>query len=119
MAKLLHAQLAEELNPSDLSGRKSLLNSNSRFYSPKSSIPTLSTIDPLDATYLQSIPRYMQDGTFGIDMIRLSFYVDPNSVGHTDFLTKLWGNDGNKTSGTVKLPDQNKKLLELKLNSLI
>jgi hypothetical protein len=106
MAKLLHAQDAEEINPSDLDGGNSLLNSNSRFYSPKLSIPTLATIDPLDDAYLESVPKYMQDGTFGVDMIRLSLYVDPDSVAHANFLSKLWGSDGNKTTGTVKLPDQ-------------
>jgi len=91
MAKLLHAQDTEELIPSDLDGGKSFLNSNSRFYSPKLSIPTLATIDPLDDAYLESVPKYMWDGTFGVDMVRLSFYVDPDSVAHANFLSKVVG----------------------------
>jgi len=106
MAKLLHAQDAEELNPSDLEGGKSLLNSNSRFYSPNSSIKTLSTLNTLDENYLASLPSYMVDGSFGVDMVRISLVVDPNSVVHADFLSNVYGSDGNKTNGTVKLPGQ-------------
>jgi hypothetical protein len=106
MAKLLHAQDAEELNPSDLDGGKSLLNSNSRFYSPNSSIKTLTTLNTLDENYLASLPSYMVDGSFGVDMVRISLVVDPNSVVHADFLSNVYGSDGNKTNGTVKLPGQ-------------
>jgi hypothetical protein len=106
MTKLLKVDALEGLTALELAGGDTALNSNSKFYSPKLSIPTLSTIDPLDEAYLESLPSYMQDGTFGIDMVRLSLFVDPNSVVHADFLSKIWGSNGIKTRGTVKLPGQ-------------
>ena len=89
-----------------LDSKKSGLTSNSRFYSPISSISTLTTLNTTDPQYLESLPSYLVDGSFGIDMVRISLMVDPNSVVHASFLSNVYGSDGNKTNGRVKLPGQ-------------
>jgi hypothetical protein len=110
-----------------LASKKSGLTSNSRFYSPiSSSISTLSNLDTTDPEYLKSLPSYMSDGSFGVDMVRVSLTVDPNSVVHADFLSNVYGSDGNKTSGIVKLqgqpnvymfwPDTGKQIMSLHFN---
>ena len=80
-----------------LDSKKSGLTSNSRFYSPISSISTLTTLNTTDPQYLESLPSYLVDGSFGIDMVRISLMVDPNSVVHASFLSNVYGSDGNKT----------------------
>jgi hypothetical protein len=88
-------------------GKKSGLTSNSKFYYPTStSIPSLATIDVTDLDYLESQPGYMLDGSYGVDKIKVSLILDPNSVVHADFLSNVWGSDGNKTNGRVRLPGQ-------------
>ena len=107
MVKLDYVQDRQDRSSlSVLDSKKSGLTSNSRFYSPISSISTLSTLDTLDIDYLESLPSYLVDGSFGIDMVRISLTVDPNSVVHADFLSKVYGSDGNKTNGRVRLPGQ-------------
>lgn len=106
MVKLMHEQEQNLDSISDLDGEISRLTSNSRFYSPISSKSLLSTLDVNDELYLSQLPGYLVDGSFGVDMIRISLTIDPNSVVHADFLSNIYGSDGNKTNGRVKLPDQ-------------
>lgn len=107
MVKLDYEQDGQDLSSlSVLDSKKSGLTSNSRFYSPISSISILATLDTLDTEYLESLPSYLVDGSFGIDMVRISLTVDPNSVVHADFLSNVYGSDGNKTNGRVRLPGQ-------------
>ena len=106
MVKLMHEQDQDLNSISDLDGWNSGLTSNSRFYYPISSKSLLSTLDVNDEAYLSQLPSYLKDGSFGVDMIRISLTIDPNSVVHADFLSSIYGSDGNKTNGRVKLPDQ-------------
>jgi len=107
MVKLDYEQDRQDRSSlSVLDSSKSGLTSNSRFYSPISSISTLSNLDVTDTQYLESLPSYMVDGSFGVDMVRISLIVDPDSVVHADFFSNVYGSNGNKTSGTVKLPGQ-------------
>ena len=104
MVELLYEQeLQSSFSHSVLDSSLSPSSSNSRFYSSKSS---LATIDVLDESYLESLPSYHLDGSFGIDMIRVSLIVDPNSVVHASFLSNVYGTEGNKTNGRVRLPGQ-------------
>lgn len=104
MVELLYEQeLQSSFSRSVLDSSLSPSSSNSRFYSSKSS---LATIDVLDESYLESLPSYHLDGSFGIDMIRVSLIVDPNSVVHASFLSNVYGTEGNKTNGRVRLPGQ-------------
>lgn len=82
------------------------LISNSRFYSQIFSNSTLATLDTSNSEYLSQLPNYHVDGSFGVDMIRISLMLDPNSVVHADFLSNIYKSDGNKTYGKVKLPGQ-------------
>ena len=102
----MHEQDQDLNSISDLDGWNSGLTSNSRFYYPISSKSLLSTLDVNDEAYLSQLPSYLKDGSFGVDMIRISLTIDPNSVVHADFLSNIYGSDGNKTNGRVKLPDQ-------------
>ena len=107
MVKLDYEQDRQDRSShSVLDSKKSGLTSNSRFYSPISSISTLTTLNTTDPQYLESLPSYLVDGSFGIDMVRISLMVDPNSVVHASFLSNVYGSDGNKTNGRVKLPGQ-------------
>jgi hypothetical protein len=82
---------------------KNLLNSNSKFLQSNS---LLSTMKPMDEDYLGQLPTYMTDGSFGVDRIRVTFLMDPNSVTQRIFLSNVWGSRSVKTRGSVKLPGQ-------------
>lgn len=102
----MHEQEQDLDSISDLDGENPGLTSNSRFYYPISSKSLLSTLDVGDLNYLAQLPSYLLDGSFGVDKVRLSLTIDPNSVVHVDFLDNVYGSSGNKTNGTVKLPGQ-------------
>lgn len=103
--------------------------SNSKFYSTfsdsreNSESPSSRRLEP---DYLDLQPNFTLDGTFGVDRIRVSLTVDPNSVAHADFLSKVYGSDGNKTRGRVRLegqphvyifwPDTGNQLMTLEFN---
>jgi len=71
MVKLDYEQDRQDRSSlSVLDSKKSGLTSNSRFYSPISSISTLANLDVTDTQYLESLPSYMIDGSFGVDMVR-------------------------------------------------
>jgi hypothetical protein len=106
LVKLIHDKELDLDSNSDPDGENSGLTSNSRFYYPISSKSLLSTLDLNDYDYLAQLPNYHLDGSFGVDKVRLSLTLDPNSVVHADFLDKVYGSSGIKTNGTVKLPGQ-------------
>ena len=70
--------------------------SKSQFYSPKD-------IHTIKDPYLQGLPKYMTDGSFGIDGLTISLALDENSIELAVFLANLIGK-GNKTKGAVRLP---------------
>ena len=69
--------------------------SKSQFYSPRD-------IHAMKDPYLQGLPKYMTDGSFGIDGLTISLALDEDSIDLALFLTNLIGK-GNKTKGAVRL----------------
>lgn len=70
--------------------------SKSKFYS-------LEDIQKLEDPYLRSLPKYLLDGTMGIDGLTISLSLDEDSIDLGYFLFNLIGK-GNKTKGAVPLP---------------
>jgi len=79
------------------------LNSNSKFLQPDLGIQHTNIADE---GYLSQLSPYMLDGSFGVDRIRITFLMDPNSVTQPIFLSNIWGSRSSKVRGTVKLPGQ-------------
>ena len=79
------------------------LNSNSKFLQPDLDIQHTNIADE---GYLSQLSPYMLDGSFGVDRIRITFLMDPNSVTQPIFLSNIWGSRSSKVRGTVKLPGQ-------------
>ena len=81
---------------SDSQNRHREKTSKSQFYSPED-------IYELDDPYLQSLPKYLLDGSMGIDGLTVSLSLDEDSIDLAQFLANLIGK-GNKTKGAVPLP---------------
>ena len=71
-------------------------SSKGQFYSPQD-------IHSLEDPYLQSLPKYLLDGSMGIDGLTISLSLDEDSIDLGLFLANLIGK-GNKTKGAVPLP---------------
>jgi hypothetical protein len=82
---------------SDAYGNFHEKTSKSQFYSPND-------IYALEDHYLQSLPRYLIDGSMGIDGLTVSLSLDEDSLDLAFFLANLIGK-GNKTKGAVSLPN--------------
>jgi len=71
--------------------------SKGQFYSPYD-------LQTLEDSYLQTLPKYLLDGSMGIDGLTVSLALDEDSIDLASFLTNLIG-EGNKTKGAVRLPE--------------
>lgn len=70
--------------------------SKGQFYSPYD-------LQTLEDPYLRTLPKYLLDGSMGIDGLTVSLALDEDSIDLASFLANLIG-EGNKTKGAVRLP---------------